>query len=1398
MVSPALLRARRLAATLALGVAAASGCASYEEIPLTTVVTCGSAGDCPSGRVCSGGRCVLPSSLGLPPDLVGGRVTVVPQSGTVGTTFTVEVHATKELDSPPRVILGVEPLVQLPCTRADDTRYTCVYTATGAENGGLGGTPSLDVRLVDRVGQESVKNGVGTLVLDFAPPALAARSVQPGSIPLGGVLQIFITTDEDVGAAPVLVASRALDEPGGGVRLTPTRQPGTRNWTFTHVITPADGEGPVDFTVDLVDAVGNGTTAVPVGRVVVDPIAPSISALAVSPARLRADGTLTVTFDVSEPAAPGSLSVMVGANPMTCGAYADTSPRYTCTRAVLGTEIPTGTEAAQTIVATLTDAAGNRSTRSTSVLFDFRPPAVAEATVAYTAPDASYLPTVARAKAGTRVTVAVLADEALGGSGGSPTLLASAGGSSLWFTYLPAGSTATSALFEAIVPAGLPDGDYLPVITWGDLAGNRTTTGAGLPPVKVKTSTPALVVAQDQLVWVRSPLGNGQPESLGAYTVPAGPYFAVEPADPLSSAATLPAGSLSLAGGGRLAAVVVQTGQDAGALVLGKVIPDALGRFPRKQLASVDVAAAWLVGVDDAANVTSAVKLTSAEWVATTRPPDFGASPHALTWTPAGTAVPLGAYEGFTALGPASAGADSDAVLATAALAWERRTVGGVPEARYSCAGAYDARRGRFVIFGGSRWNKPIAGDTWEWDGAAWHDVTPPDVSPAARTDHAMVYDSLRGRVVLFGGSSLGNDLWEWDGASWKDVTPPGPGPGARSGHAMAFDAARGRLVLFGGHTWSPAQNVNDTWEWDGASWTSLTPARSPSARVDAAMAYDPNRQRVLLFSGELAPADTWEWDGTTWTTVTPAGGSPSARSSARMVFDANRNRIMMFGGETGMSVYSQEAWEWTGSAWNPLAQGATIPTARSGQAMAFDARRGETIMFGGLPGGTALGDTWRWSGAGWKDVTSNGLFPPQRYNMAVAQDTGRGRTVVFGGTSTSGRLADTWEWDGVVWRHPVPASSPQARDTVTMAYDASRGVSVLFGGVDSSLTYRNDVWEWNGTTWSNPAPGTRPAARAYTPVAYAWNGTPVRRRVTVFGGYGPGTISADLWEWDGLSWTTVTPVSSPPVRRDHGLAYDASRGQLVLFGGYASTYLPDLWEYDGALWHVRTPTGSAPDARTQPAMTYDSSRARTVLYGGIGDGTGQDAYRRDLWEWNGTAWRDVTPPGLSPGPGGVVVYDPARLRAVHYDGSQLWELPSEPSRRPAVQFDVSANGAGFAAGQVTAVRTRACAGGTSLLGGPGAEVVAWSAYAGSDGPGWLTLGSNTVGLAASAPWLPAPATSRIDTSTSSALQATRLITDRDGMLSLQVRPRGGASTDAKGAAVALDYLEVRVRYAAP
>ena len=108
------------------------------------------------------------------------------------------------------------------------------------------------------------------------------------------------------------------------------------------------------------------------------------------------------------------------------------------------------------------------------------------------------------------------------------------------------------------------------------------------------------------------------------------------------------------------------------------------------------------------------------------------------------------------------------------------------------------------------------------------------------------------------------------------------------------------------------------------------------------------------------------------------------------------------------------------------------------------------------------------------------------------------------------------------------------------------------------------------------------------------------------------------MWSYDGADWVELSSGSSPAARSGATLTYDSVRNVPVLFGGHTSTQrFNDIWELTAAGWVEITPTGDAPEARYAHGAAYDSLRAVVVIAGGIGDGL-----LDDVWEWNGSYWR--------------------------------------------------------------------------------------------------------------------------------------------------------------------------------
>lgn len=143
----------------------------------------------------------------------------------------------------------------------------------------------------------------------------------------------------------------------------------------------------------------------------------------------------------------------------------------------------------------------------------------------------------------------------------------------------------------------------------------------------------------------------------------------------------------------------------------------------------------------------------------------------------------------------------------------------GAPSPRAFAATTFDPRNDTILLFGGQGPTGYLNG-TWELRGgnqtapAKWS----PDlrtVHPSARSGATLVWDTVSGYAVLFGGSNATSatlaDMWIFASANWSQVSAS-PGPSARSGAAAFFDPAEYTLVLFGGA--GASGPLNDTWEW--------------------------------------------------------------------------------------------------------------------------------------------------------------------------------------------------------------------------------------------------------------------------------------------------------------------------------------------------------------------------------------------------------------------------------------------------------------------------------------------------------------------------------------------------------------------------------------------------------
>lgn len=321
----------------------------------------------------------------------------------------------------------------------------------------------------------------------------------------------------------------------------------------------------------------------------------------------------------------------------------------------------------------------------------------------------------------------------------------------------------------------------------------------------------------------------------------------------------------------------------------------------------------------------------------------------------------------------------------------------------------------------------------------------------SSRELHAMAYDSVADRTILFSGDGdvpSTNDTWTYDYSTnaWEyaDPTITGGTLYHRVGHTMVYDSSADRTILFGGNggghyengEWIYSWRMNDTWSYDHGTntWTCEDPTIIDGPlepRWHHAMAYDPVAKLTVLVGGATdyswETADTWVYDhdANTWSnktaTMQVVGGEFVPVSGHYLVYCPDAGGIVMYGGWTpdGRTsdtwVYDCDSNTWYNMTPDMTVIGGTL-TPRARHAMVYDPVIGKILMFSGQPEDAPnLDETWTYDYLTntWEkiepSIAGGTLYPREEY--AMVYDSAHSAAILFGGFKSTSPpfLGDTW-----------------------------------------------------------------------------------------------------------------------------------------------------------------------------------------------------------------------------------------------------------------------------------------------------------------------------------------------------------------------------------------------------
>jgi hypothetical protein len=591
---------------------------------------------------------------------------------------------------------------------------------------------------------------------------------------------------------------------------------------------------------------------------------------------------------------------------------------------------------------------------------------------------------------------------------------------------------------------------------------------------------------------------------------------------------------------------------------------------------------------------------------------------------------------------------------------------------------------------------------------------------PSPRAYARMAYDAKNDVVVLFGGRGMpdqatsllhsSNETWHFGGATWAQRFPETVPP-ARSVHGMVA-GEEGRIYMFGGRQEpidvdSDPAFLSDLWMWENDNWTRLDEgsATRPSPRQYAGLAFDTDRDILVLFGGQVYGGEegdevvydfeTWEFSPATgqWTEILP--DAPPV-GKAQLVYDGISKKVVMIGVTDDdlatplMYTYDGATHEWTKE--SP----AKLPTCTN-EGSLFQQSNGRLIYFGGLcrTGTPASEEVFEFADNTWTKLT---LIAGAARGIAQATtwDPEKDRAVVYGGTQIGSTIlvSFTNRYENLRWsRVPESQTRPQGRSLMAFDKDPRGDRVLMYGGLSEfgAVIYLADSWSLQNGRW---LPGTNPG----TPPPTGGCDNPLTSYDTDRNKLVLVCLGSEVWEFDGTNWKEFTELDPiPNERRFAAMVYDQKLKKTVLFGGFFnSSYRNDTWTWDGAKWIELEDIDNddRPPHRGTMAMWYDPLAQKTILYGGIGRGSLNEKVKRfsDMWSFDGSRWVNMqvaATPGVrfrplqavNPATGKVTIFGGLRSEPVdedsirqffaddlwEWDGSaSRWTQIEQPARRPS------------------------------------------------------------------------------------------------------------------------------------
>lgn len=522
---------------------------------------------------------------------------------------------------------------------------------------------------------------------------------------------------------------------------------------------------------------------------------------------------------------------------------------------------------------------------------------------------------------------------------------------------------------------------------------------------------------------------------------------------------------------------------------------------------------------------------------------------------------------------------------------------------------------------------KQSAGGVWTRIGGASLNA-----SWAANTFESVTSLATDGTNLYAGtGISSGDaEVWKWDGATWTRI---GGDAINASWNVNTYNSVLS-LNYFGGNLYAGTGNgtgAGEVWKFNGVSWSQIGGDGVGSSWAAAFKVNRLENDGTNLYAGTgntAGMADVWRYNGSTWTQIGGDGLNSSwAASTYEEVLSSYYMGSNLYIG-LGTSSGDGEVWRWSGSAWAKLASsGVGFPAAT--YEGVYSLSGDGTNLYAGTGTGAGDGDVWKYSGSSWSQIGGDGLNSgwtgATNVSTLAYVNSKLYANGVFGSSSAiplSSFNGTSWTLEGGQYYKGSWGFNGfnSVKSMTTHQGKLYAGMVSAYGGA-IVFEYNNGTWNQIGGNSTNGswALGTFNAIESMTSYGGA----------LVVGTTGTASGDAEVWSWDGSSWTKL---GGDGANSSWNTSYSAIKSLAtvngMLYAGVGSTgNNGEVWKYESGSWLKIG--GGGTNGSWNNVFRYITSMA---VYDGqlVIGGTGSTTASAEVWKWDGSVWSKIGGDGVS------------------------------------------------------------------------------------------------------------------------------------------------------------------------